>query len=119
MKLIGSLTEKYHRESLTKLQVYFETHSRFEALSAVLDRVSGGKGRYFLLNVIPEQYEELLEFVLDETYIVVIEVPDENSMRPQLCSVTFLDEYVRKVSRSDQIRIAVAMDMSGQCNSGT
>jgi hypothetical protein len=113
MKLIGSLTEKAYRDELVALQAHFASNPRSEKIAGAIDAISGSVGSKFVFGSIPGEAEEYFLVIVDDTYLVTIEVPRDVSIAPIVHDLFFLEDYSRQCSQREQIKLAVAQQMIG------
>ena len=109
MKLIGSKAEREFREELIRSNKFLNSEN--ERLSLELRKVGFDLSNSFVLNHIPEQCEDIFVLLTSGSYVVTIEIDKSDSENPVIIDRVELKDYLKGLSKINQIQIAVAMDL--------
>ena len=109
MKLIGSKAEREFREELIRSSKFLNSEN--ERLSLELRKVGFDLSNSFVLNHIPEQCEDIFVLLTSGSYVVTIEIDKSDSENPVIIDRVELKDYLKGLSKINQIQIAVAMDL--------
>ncbi|BBB90448.1 hypothetical protein [Methylomusa anaerophila] len=111
MKLIGSLIEQNARAimAITHDSLFKGHNPRlFNVLKTLFPEL---KTVYFLAHT-PEQGEDIYVLLVDATHVVSVELDRYDENVEPIVRIRSLKEYKRKLSKTKQIELAVAMDLS-------
>jgi len=109
VKLIGSKAEREFREELIRSNKFLNSEN--ERLSLELRKVGFDLSNSFVLNHIPEQCEDIFVLLTSGSYVVTIEIDKSDSENPAITKRVELKDYLKGLSKINQIQIAVAMDL--------
>ena len=109
MKLIGSKAEREFREELIRSNKFLNSEN--ERLSLELRKVGFDLSNSYVLNHIPEQCEDIFVLLTSGSYVVTIEIDKSDSENPVIIDRVELKDYLKGLSKINQIQIAVAMDL--------
>ncbi|MES9962702.1 MAG: hypothetical protein ABW116_04130 [Candidatus Sedimenticola sp. 20ELBAFRAG] len=112
MKLIRSKAEKDYREQLIRShKSLFEDEEKRRVLLALREYYPGMKSAY-TIDWIPEQGEDIYRILVNANLVATVEVDRlDNDSQPFIEDIS-LDQYQRKLSKSDRIKLAVAIDLA-------
>lgn len=111
MKLIGSKTEKEYM-----LQLIKSNHSLLNSESKLLfelKRVHPQLTTAYILNWIPEQGEDIYTVLINDNVIATIEL-DRGGSEKSIVELSTVLQYIGRISKQDQIKLAVALDLAGK-----
>ena len=112
MKLTGSKTEQEHRQQLVcSRNDLFENREKARILSSLYKQYPEMKTAY-TLNWIPEQGEDIYYFLINKNIIAIVEIDRLDSSSEPIIEDLSISEYKRKLSKADQIKLAVAIDLA-------
>lgn len=111
MKLIGSKTEQQFREELLKSNEFLFTSDEGKTILDVLRKSNNLVETAYILDWIPEQGENLYTILINGNLIAEIEISRENFIEP-IISFRKTSQYLRGLSKINQIKLAVALDLS-------
>jgi hypothetical protein len=109
VKLIGSKAEREFREQLIRSNKFLNSEN--ERLSLELRKVGFDLSNSFVLNHIPEQCEDIFVLLTSGSYVITIEIDKSDSENPVIIERVELKDYLKGLSKINQIQIAVAMDL--------
>lgn len=113
MKLIGSNTEEDYRRELLSGQRFFLEDPRGRELFARIQGKYPKLKTVSLLHWVPEQGEDFYEILIDDEAVLKVEVPHSFGHSDELdFDYIKLKNYVHGLSRSSQIKLAVALDLA-------
>jgi hypothetical protein len=113
MKLIGSITEEDYRRDLKAGQRFFLEERRGRELFARIKAKFPKLKTVSLLHWVPEQGEDVYEILIDDEAVLKVEVPHSFGHSDELdFDYIKLKNYVHGLSRSSQIKLAVALDLA-------
>jgi len=113
MKLIGSRTEEGYRRELLAGQRFFLEDRRGRVLFSRIQAKFPKSKTVILLNWVPEQGEDLYDILIDDEAVLKVEVPHSLSHSVELnFKYIQLKNYMLGLSRSSQIKLAVALDLA-------
>lgn len=114
MKLIGSKVEQELREQLIKSnQSLFEDKEKRRLLEVIKSSFPKMKTAY-IVQWIPEQGEDIYKILIDDNIIAEIELNRYNSETEQIVSYNSITQYLQGLSKINQIKLAVALDLVKQ-----
>lgn len=109
MKLIGSKMEQDFREELMHSNTALQSSE--SSLHQVLEAHGYSTTHAYVLHWTPEQLEDIYVVLIDASVLVVVEIDKyEKSRLPEVEEME-LNDYVRGLSRMNQVRLAVAQDL--------
>ncbi len=113
MKLVDSLQEKQFRAELSRGHhslFHEETGAR---LLAFLKEKFGQLKTAYVLQWIPEQGEDICTILVNDDVIAELEVPRiDPAGEPLMLRTTTMAEYAKRLTKIDQIKLAVALDLA-------
>ncbi|RJE73242.1 hypothetical protein BGP78_19215 [Pseudoalteromonas sp. MSK9-3] len=109
MKLIGSRVENEFRAELEESNRSLLSESK---LSLVLMSKSYSVENAYVLNWIPEQYEDIYLVIIDGSYLISVELDRQDSTTAPIIEKRELADYRRGLSRMKQIQLMVALDLA-------
>ncbi|KOO47181.1 hypothetical protein [Priestia koreensis] len=112
MKLIGSKTEQEIRELLIKSnQLLFKSEEKKRLLEVIKCSYPEMITAY-IIYWIPEQGEDIYKILINDSIISEIELERNNSeIMPKVETIT-ISQYLRGLSKQNQIKLAVALDLA-------
>jgi len=112
VKLIGSQTENEYRTQLISSHKFlFDSDKQKGILSVLYMRYPEIKTAY-ILDWIPDQDIEIYKILIDTNLIVVVEVDHDDNGRVFITQEISIKAYKKHLSKTGQIRLAVAMDLA-------
>jgi hypothetical protein len=112
MKLRGTLTEQSFRKELLASKIHlFNDVSMRRFLNTLKETFPAMKTAYTLY-WIPEQGEDIITFLVDMVYVVTIELDRYDHAITPIVNVDSIESLHKSLSRINQIRIAVALDLA-------
>lgn len=109
IKLIGSKAEHRFREELKNSNALLNTKT--EHLNRALKNAGHQLSKSYVLNHIPEQYEDIYVLLISGLYILNVEIDRFDSEVSPIIERIELNDYLHCLSKVCQIQIAVAMDL--------
>lgn len=115
MKLIGSLVEEQFRKELTRSWTDLTTNQ--EHITSLLTESLQPVKAAFILNWTPEQFEDIYTILVNEQYVITLEIYKDPNTPPSITTETKA-EYERSLkSKHKRIQLAVAVTLSNElCN---
>lgn len=111
MKLMGNKTERDFREELLRSNKSLqEPESR---LRQILSSEGHNTKNAYVLNWTPEQREDCYTVLIDGKYLIDVEVERTDNYKQPVIESRELKVYMRGLSKINQIRLAVARDLTG------
>lgn len=112
MKLRGTLTEQSFRKELQASKKHlFNDISMLRFRNTLKETIPAMKTAYTLY-WIPEQGEDIITFLVDMDYVVTIELDRYDHAIAPIVSVDSIESLHTGLSKINQIRIAVALDLA-------
>ncbi|MFG0215391.1 hypothetical protein ACFU8X_19975 [Brevibacillus porteri] len=112
MKLKGSKTEQDFRIQLTKSHTSLFQERLNARLLSVLQKSFSEMRTAYLIGHTPEQGEDLYTILVNTDTIVVIELDRYNLDAKPIVGRLALQDYSKGLSKINQIKIAVALDLA-------
>ncbi|KPZ68123.1 MULTISPECIES: hypothetical protein [unclassified Shewanella] len=109
MKLIGSRVENEFRAELEESKRSLLSESK---LSLALKSKGHSIDNAYVLNWIPEQYEDIYLVIIDGSYLVKVELDRQDSNVTPVFDEIDLSEYKHELSRIKQVQLMVALDLA-------
>ena len=110
MKLVGSKTEKEFRKELIRSNHTIQDPD--SKLRRVLEAKGHDTNNAYLLHWIPEQLEDLYTVLIDGSYIINVEISKYDNSTIPIIERSELQTYLHGLSKTNQIRLAVALDLA-------
>jgi hypothetical protein len=112
LKLIGSMTEQsYRAELLASHRSLFCNEVKHRMLSVLQMRFNDMKTAY-ILDWVPDQDEDCYWILIDDKFVVQIELERGTSKVIDDAELISLSEYKKGLSKTRQIKLAVALDLA-------
>lgn len=112
MKLVGSRTEQALREQLiVSNKSLFEDIEKAALLIYVRKEFPEVESAY-ILHWIPEQEEDFYQILINNSLVVDMEMPRLAQKNPIIKSILPVAQYRSALSKVNQIKLAVAMDLA-------
>jgi hypothetical protein len=108
MKLIGSLIEGQFRNDLASSNAALQGQES-ERLRRALLSVGFPPERAYVLDWIPDQAEDIYRVLVSDDCVLTVELPRRGGN--PLLRRQALRDYLRKCSKIQRIKVAVALDM--------
>lgn len=113
VKLIGSKTEDDFRRELISGSKFFSENARGRNVLERIRMEFPNVRSAYILNWIPEQGEEIIDVLVDDDIVVHLEVPHTFKQLTEIVlSRVTLYRYERSLSKSSQIKLAVALELA-------
>ena len=112
MKLLGSLMEENFRTELIRSHKYHFESGSSSKLKQVLEQNGHPTDKAYILHWIPDQGEDFFTILINGDYIVSTEIDRIAPSEPPNVERYELKDYLRGLSRMDQVRLLVAQDLS-------
>ena len=110
VRLIGSKMEEDFREELVYSNAALQNPD--SRLHQVLESHGYSTSRAYVLHWTPEQLEDIYVVLIDASVLVSVEIDKfEGACLPEVDEME-LKDYVRGLSRMNQVRLAVAQDLA-------
>ena len=109
IRLIGSKTEDECRDELMRLNEVLQKPEF--GLKKALEAAGHETKHACVLQCIPEQGEYFHTILIDRSYLIEIEIDKYDSLQLPLLDKIELKSYQHGLSKINQIRLAVAMDL--------
>ncbi|WP_163103509.1 hypothetical protein [Peribacillus alkalitolerans] len=113
MKLIGSNTERDFRKQLNESYESLFNVKPSPLLALLQSKFPVMKTAY-ILNWIPEQGEDIYTIFIDREIIVIVELDRFNLELEPLLETISMNDYVKGLSKINQIKLAVAIDLASK-----
>lgn len=81
-------------------------------LRQALEGEGHNPGMAIILHAIPEQLEDLYTVLVDGSYLVEVEIDKYDLSKPPIVERKELKPYLHGLSKSNQVRLAVAQDLA-------
>lgn len=112
MKLVGSKTEQDIRQQLIKSnKSLFEEEEKLRLRDVLQENFPNMRTAY-VINWIPEQGEDIYKVLVDDILIADIELDRLNQDTKPLIKSVPISEYKVGLSKLNQIKLAVAIDLA-------
>ena len=112
MKLIGRKIEaKYREQLISSHKSLFEDEEKKKVLSALRIRYPEMKSAY-PIDWIPEQGEDIYRILINTDLVVTVELDRLDEESEVLIEAISLDQYQRRLSKTERIKLAVAIDLA-------
>lgn len=112
MKLRGTLTEQSFRKELMASKIHLFNDISMERFLNTLKQTCPAMKTAYTLYWIPEQGEDIITFLVDMDYAVTIELDRYDHAIAPIVSVDPIESLHKSLSKINQIRIAVALDLA-------
>ncbi len=113
VKLVGTRTEQALREQLIlSNKTLFEDTDKAAFLTYIREKFPGLETAY-ILHWIPEQEEDFYKILINDSIVVDIEMPRLAQKNPIIKSILLVPQYRLRLSKVNQIKLAVAMNLAG------
>jgi hypothetical protein len=111
MKLMGSTVEQEFRDELRRShEFHFSTQPK-SRLQLVLQQLGYKTDNAYVLHWTPDQSDDFYTVLIDGAFLVAVEI-DRYEIDPKPTFRRFeMHEYLKGLSRMDQIRLLVAQDL--------
>jgi hypothetical protein len=110
MKLIGSKMENDFREALIR------SNEGLRNPDSKLRQALEGEGyntlNAYVINWIPEQLEDIYLMLIDGSFLVSVEINKFEQTKPPVFERIELNCYLHGLSRTNQVRLAVARELA-------
>ena len=110
MELIGSKVEQDFRKDLLKSNEFLFSSNEGKYILDVLSTHYGKIDTAYILYWIPEQGEDLYSILVNSDMIFEVEISHDRPVC-QIIKWKKKSEYLRKLSKMKQIKLAVALDL--------
>lgn len=112
MKLIGSKTEQELREQLIKSnQSLFKSEEKRRLLEVIRSSYPEMNTAY-IIHWIPEQGEDIYKILINDCIIAEIELDRYNAEVEPIVESKTVPQYLQGLSKQNQIKLAVAIDLA-------
>ena len=112
MRLTGSKTEQEIRDQLIiSKQVLFNGQERRRLLELLKNKYPKMRTAY-IVHWIPEQGEDIYDVLVDDNIIAKIELDRHNDKVEPIVESKSILQYVQGLSKLNQIKIAIALDLA-------
>ena len=112
MKLRGTITEQsYRRELLATKYHLFHDISMLRFLEIIRENFPAMKAAHTLYWT-PEQGEDIITFLVDNHSIIIIELDRYDNEIAPIVDVYPIENFIQGYSKTNQIKIAVALDLA-------
>ncbi len=112
MKLVGSINEEKYRAELAALQIEFAGASRKEEILRAVGLDPSCSDQLVLLERFPDQELKILDVLVSERTIIRLGVPSDGLSPLEIIDQKEIKFGATKLSRMEQIRIAIALELA-------
>ncbi|KKO51628.1 hypothetical protein [Paenibacillus sp. DMB20] len=116
MKLRGTLTEQAYREELKNSKYYLFNDSSMRRFLDIIRRTFPAMKTAHILFWTPEQGEDIISFLVDTDTVIKIELDRSDEAIEPIVDVYPIEFYLKGLSKINQIKIAVALDLAKNDN---
>jgi hypothetical protein len=110
VKLVGSKMENDFRRELIRSNEGLQ--DPVSKLRQVLESEGFNTIKAYVLNWAPEQLEDIYLVLIDGSFLVRVEIDKYDKSKPPILERIELREYLRGLSKMNQVRLAVAKELA-------
>lgn len=112
MKLKGSITEKSFADDLIQSHKSLFCDNFYKKLRETLQMNFHDVKTAYFIDYIPEQGEDLYTMLVNHNIIAKIEMSRDDREEKPIVEIIDIDNYKKGLSRIEQIKLAVAIDLA-------
>ncbi|WP_249899977.1 hypothetical protein [Paenibacillus sp. PK3_47] len=112
MRLKGTMTEQKYREELTASKIHLFNDSAKRRYLDLIQKAFPEMKTAHVLSWIPEQGEDIISFLVDTHSVIKIELDRYDHSVSPVIEVYPIEKWMKNLSKTFQIQLAVALDLA-------